>query len=473
MKTRKFLSPALAVVIAVRLLTVPAGARGDMGKVGESNIVKLGSAHTAVVDVDGALWTWGWNNYGQLGNGTKEDSAVPIKVMENVSTVSLGVFHTAAIQTDGSLWMWGNNAWGKLGGGEGGNDEGEYGRPIQTVPVKIMDDVVAVSCGDEHTAAIDTNGSLWMWGENEKGQLGNGGGADFETPMGVPVQAVPIKVMDNVTAVSCGRYHTAAIQSDGSLWMWGSNDIGQLGNGGEGDSSWHELPIQTVPVKVMDNVAAVSCGIDHTAAIQTDGSLWMWGSNGYGELGNNSTDSCSTTPVKVMDNVSAVSCGYYHTAAVQTDGTLWSWGGNRYGQLCNDDRDDSAVPIKIMGSVVTVSCGNAHTAAITSDGSLWAWGWNEYGQVYDLPGTIADERVLVDGITLQKAEEPATAPEETAKPASGTPGGEGGKTPESADATPKGESGGFPTVPVALGVVGVVGAGSAATAVFLLKKKKR
>lgn len=156
-----------------------------------------------------------------------------------------------------------------------------------------MDNVAAVSCGNNYTAAIKTDSSLWMWGNNNYGQLGKG----------VPGNSViPVKVLDNVAAVSCGRWgHTAAIKTDGSLWMWGYNNNGELGNGGEGNQKTYTMeglvPLQDVPIKVLDNVIAVSLGRLHTAAVKTNGSLWMWGDNDYGQLGDGSRTT-SKIPVK-------------------------------------------------------------------------------------------------------------------------------------------------------------------------------
>ncbi|BBI36729.1 RCC1 domain-containing protein [Cohnella abietis] len=235
----------------------------------------------------------------------------------------------------------------------------------------MLDNVVSVSSGGRNTAAIKTDGSLWMWGENYNGQLGNGSKKD---------SLVPVKVMDKVAAVSLGGSsltsgYTAAIKTDGSLWMWGANDYGQLGKGKPGDSA--------VPIKVMDNVASVSLsGFRHVAAIKTDGTLWMWGRNGQGQLGNGSLKD-SSVPIKVLDNVTTVSLGSIHTAVVKTDGTLWTWGDNRVGELGNGSLEikESSVPIKVMDNVATVSLGGSHTAAVKTDGSLWLFGDNQNGQL--------------------------------------------------------------------------------------------
>lgn len=160
--------------------------------------------------------------------------------------------------------------------------------------------------------------------------------------------------MDDAAAVSCGYGHTAAIKTDGSLWMWGANSSGQLGNGGGGDKEHRSLPIQTVPVKVMEGIASVSCGYNHTVACGTDGSLWTWGDNYNGELGNGSTED-SSVPVKIMDDVAAASCGFGHTIARKTDDTVWTWGGNQSGQLGNGfTKYYSPVPEEVkLGEILT------------------------------------------------------------------------------------------------------------------------
>ena len=358
---KRIVSLALALFLVAALLPAPALAY-DTGTAGQDNTISagfsmvgvLGGGHTGFVDKSGALWMWGGNNNGQLGNGTTDSSDVPVKVLDNVVTVSCGSEYTAAIKTDGALWMWGENHDGRLGNGT---------TEDSLVPMKVLDNVATVSCGGCHTAAIKTDGTLWMWGENGYSQLGNGGG---ENAYGE--QTVPIKVLDNVAAVSCGVHHTAAIKTDGTLWMWGLNEDGELGNGGGGnlviEYTNGSVAYQTVPVKVLDNVAAVSCGYVCTAAIKTDGSLWMWGENDHGQLGNGGGENAygeHTVPIKVLDNVAAVSCGSTHTAAIKTDGTPWTWGSNWSGQLGNV----AATPIQI--AVLDAPSHGDPAADITAD----------------------------------------------------------------------------------------------------------
>ncbi len=332
--------------------------------------VELGDYHSAAITTDGSLYTWGWNRYGQLGDGTTENRSIPVKIMDNVTSVSLGDWHSAAITTDGSLYTWGYNYDGQLGDGT---------TTDKSTPVKIMDNVTSVSLGSEHSAAITTDGSLYTWGSNGSGRLGDGTTTSSLTP---------VKIMDNVASVSLGAYHSAAITTDGSLYTWGDNYYGQLGDGTSTES--------LTPVKIMDNVTSVSLGYEHSAAITTDGSLYTWGRNYEGQLGDG-TATISSTPVKIMDNVASVSLGEYHSAAITTDGSLYTWGYNYYGQLGNGEsgKDEngeylkSTIPIKIMDNVVSVSLGYWHSAAITTDGSLYTWGDNDYGQLGD--GTTEDE----------------------------------------------------------------------------------
>ena len=290
---------------------------------------------TAVIDGDGVLWMWG---DGALGDGIRSwerTSGDPVRVMEHVQAVSMGHSLTAILQTDGSLW-----ALGILGNAD------------YWSPVKIMDDVAAVSTCGSTTAVIKNDGSLWMWGSNDRGQLGIGT-TEGDTAMewGGSYQSTPVKVMDDVAAVSVSLYHTAAIKTDGTLWTWGFNDCGQLGNGGQSngtvtegyvefdfvdyDESYRTVvqPIQTQPVKVMDGVQAVCTSIGNTDILLEDGSLWHCGISENGtetaihtsmaDMVYGSEVSIWSTPVKVQKGgVAGLSAGMI----LKRDGTVWQNG---------------------------------------------------------------------------------------------------------------------------------------------------
>lgn len=293
-------------------------------------------------------------------SGNKIDTVSPSLTTYPATTLSLGNSHSGAIAKDGSLYMWGSN-WGYLGDGSG--------KDRSPSPKKIMDNVVQVSFGADSSGAVTKDGSLYVWGETMNYVSHEFGNAIYS----------PHKVMDNVIFASIGLECSGAITKDGSLYMWGDNDFGQLGIG-------DNIEYSEVPVKVMEHVKFVSVGDSYTAAITDDGTLYMWGSNFYGELGDG-TNNDSYTPKKIMDNVKAVSIGINnHSGAITEDGSLYMWGINALGELGNGEVTDwdvsNPVPVKIMDKVVSVDLGDeGHSGAITEDGSLYMWGNNYQGQL--------------------------------------------------------------------------------------------
>lgn len=280
-----------------------------------------------------------------------------------VQQVSTGDEHTAVVKADGSLWIWGSNGYGQLGTGD---------KERQLSPVKIMDNVKSISLGEgDSSAALKKDGTLWMWGFNYYGQLGTGDKTD---------RLKPVKILSNVESVTLGHSAgSAAIKKDKSLWTWGNNWYGRLGTGNETDI--------TVPTKIMDNVASVSLGQNHAAAIKTDGSLWTWGYNWCGQLGNgNPREQKSYTPVKIMDDVKSVDLSLDCSAAIKKDGSLWTWGRNNNGRLGIGVAEEGEAakhfsPVKIMDDVEKVSLGENGCAAVRTDGTLWTWGCNNRGQL--------------------------------------------------------------------------------------------
>ena len=270
---------------------------------------------------------------------------------ENNILVS-GDYHSLLVKADGSLWAWGNNQLGQLGDGT---------TISRRTPVKIMDKVVSVTAGAYYSAAVKSDGTLWTWGTNHNGQLGDGTNSK---------QSTPIKVMDSVVSVASGEEHMLAIKKDGTLWAWGSNYSGEIGDG----SKTHK----SKPVKIMDDVKAIAAGNGHSLAIKTDGSVWAWGWNSNGQLGDG-TQTDRTKPVKVLDKAKSVSAGHYISFAIKTDNTLWAWGLNLMDIMGNGSIMRVTKPTKVMDNVKMAIRGQ-YPYAIKTDGTLYVWKGSQTGR---------------------------------------------------------------------------------------------
>ncbi len=343
---------------------LPAGAY-DMGEGDAPLRLSAGLSHTVYVDEEGTLWAWGSNQASQLGGETQETgtdwegnpipaSTQPLAVLEEVVSASAGADFTVALKTDGTLWAWGGNDYGQLGNGT---------QTASAAPVQVLDQVAAVAAGDYHVAALRTDGTLWTWGDNLYGQLGDG---TFTS------RATPAQVMENVTAVASGVATTAAVQADGTLLTWGDNLFGQLGDGA--------AESRPTPQAILTGVAAVAMGGYHGVALLTDGSLLTWGSNLDGQLGSGATSEVLQTkpaPVTLPGAATAVFAGTGHTVALLADGTLWTWGRNDHGQLGLEGAA-ATVPqptqVPQVTGVAAVAAGTYHTACLLDDGTLLTWG---------------------------------------------------------------------------------------------------
>jgi alpha-tubulin suppressor-like RCC1 family protein len=326
--------------------------------------------------VGDTLWGWGSNSNGRLGDNTITDRLTPVTTFAggtNWKQVNCGYQHTVAIKIDGTLWTWGGNLYGQLGNNTGT----QRNTPVTTFAGGT--NWKQVSCGSLHTAAIKTDGTLWTWGFNTFGQLGNNTTTNRSTPVTTFAGGT------NWKQVSCGRI-TTAIKTDGTLWTWGYNNNGHLG---DNTATNRSTPVTTFAGGT--NWKQVACGTDHTLAIKTDGTLWTWGLNSYGRLGNNTTTNRST-PVTTFaggTNWKQVSGGGYHTAAIKTDGTLWTWGYGGYGTLGNNTIIDRLTPVTTFagGTNWKQVAGVSNIAAIKTDGTLWTWGFNNKGQLGDNTAT--------------------------------------------------------------------------------------
>ena len=309
------------------LLALPAPALAyDGATPDQPNRLSAGLSHTAYVDEHGTLWTWGSNQEGQLGAETQETgvdregnqvavSGTSLAVLEDVRSVAAGGDFTVALKTDGTLWAWGGNDYGQLGNGT---------VVSAAQPVQVLDQVTAVSAGDYHVAAIRADGTLWTWGDNLYGQLGDGTRDSVSAPH---------QVLTDVRFAVMGDYHAATISTDGTLYTWGSNLDGQLGTSGLGDTTDEETgaTLQLMPAAVSN----VTVGAGHTAAILSDGTLWTWGRNDAMQLGLTEAGAQVWEPGQVVELVpaQAVSAGTDQTVCLLTDGEVQAWGSPAMGQL--------------------------------------------------------------------------------------------------------------------------------------------
>jgi uncharacterized protein YjdB/C1A family cysteine protease len=345
--------------------------------------IAAGEDHSLGIKANGSLWAWGWSDYGQLGIGSRTIEYTPARVgaANDCVSVSAGNEHTLAIKTDGSLWAWGRNIYGKLGDGTSSTDNDYAINTDRYSPVRVgtANDWASVSAGYDHTAAIKTDGSLWTWGSKYYGALGN----DPASYVKIPTQ---VGTEYNWVAVSAGCDFTLAIKADGSLWAWGRNNYGQLGDGTTTD--------RHTPVRVGTDYdwASVSVSVykwnnqDYTLAIKNNGSLWAWGRNSYGQLGDDSTMD-RHTPIQVGGDYdwASAAAGDGFTLALKTDGSRWVWGYNKYGQLGDGSTTDKTSPVRADADYdwAEVTAGREHALALKNNGTLWAWGSNSSGRLGD------------------------------------------------------------------------------------------
>ena len=327
--------------------------------------VSAGRDHNLGLRANGTVWAWGDNTLGQLGNDTTTCSSSPVSVVGESTDwcqLSAGGNHSLALKCDNTMWAWGGNYCGELGHGT----SGYYSD--QSSPVSVVGgftDWNQVSAGNCHSLGLRSNGSLWSWGFNNYGQLGiNTGGLGTG-------RSSPVSVLGGFTdwcQVSAGCNHNLALRSNGSLWSWGYNCFGQLGDGTGGDYTFDK----SSPVSVVGGFTdwcQVSAGDKHSLALRSNGSLWSWGHNYLGQLGDNTIVDRSS-PVSVVGgftNWSQISAGSCHSVALKADGRLWSWGLNLDGQLGNGNTICRSSPVSIVGEIYDwcqVSAGSKHNFAI-------------------------------------------------------------------------------------------------------------
>jgi alpha-tubulin suppressor-like RCC1 family protein len=350
--------------------------------------VAVGLGHTCAIRDDASLWCWGLNDSGQLGDGTTTDRVSPVQIRrESLWTgVAAGDKHTCAIRDDAALWCWGTGPAAAPGARPAPPtpDPAPDPTPVPVptpVPTGQVIRWLGVQARGLNTCAIDSADDLWCWGENSHGQVGDGTTTARSEPVRVDPQD---KSPDGVPwiTVSPGNGFTCGTRADKSLWCWGRNEDGAVGDGTDVD---RRRPVQIAPDTPWTTVRA---GHDHACALQDNGIAWCWGDASTGQLGTD-TYFPVPRPVPVLDRGtwSDLTAGEDFTCGLRPDATLWCWGTNEHGELAlsRPDQKTSGVPVRVPGDAVwrTLSAGSGTACGIRRDGTLWCWGDNHRGQIGD------------------------------------------------------------------------------------------
>lgn len=327
----------------------------------------MGVSHAAAVHRGGLGYAWGYNYNAPIGNGvtSSSDTTVPYNWGTGVAAVSANNKTTLSIDGNGVLRICGAFWWGI-----GGSTDMPSGGYIYKSPTQFDTNVRSASMGFNHMVYVKNDNSLWVYGENGHGQLGDGTTTN-------QYGGTAKKLLDGVVYAVAGDCLTAAIKTDGTLWVWGFNYYGQVGNGSSGSSADRKSPVQ-----VLTNVYSVSTMGDHVVALKNDGSVWAWGLNDHGQLGRGNTTN-ATSPVQVTTGAVQVSAGYNHTAVLKADGTLWFCGSNYFGAFGNGVNGGYSAAnstfTQTPGTWVAVNCGTYCTAAVAPTGQLFTTGCNDHG----------------------------------------------------------------------------------------------
>jgi len=385
----------MPVLICLGILLLPFGLFAQS--------VAAGGRHSLAICTDSSVRAWGYNGFGQLGDGTviEKHTAVPVAGLSGVVQVAGGLFHSLFVKNDGTVWACGRNTLGPLGNGTTTNSP-------TAVQVTGLSGVVQAAGGGEHSLFLKNDSTVWACGANAAGQLGDGTNMHKTT-------AVPVIGVAGVVQVAAGAEFSLFLKHDGTVWACGHNGYGQFGNGSNTSS---KVPVQ---VPGLSDIVQVSAGEWHSVFVKRDGAVFSAGRNQFGQLGDGTTtDKNAAAPVSVLTDVVWAEAGGIHTVFVKRDGTAWACGlnsgGNNDGQLGDGTAVDKHVPVQVVPSwggkkIARAEATREHSLFVADDGQVWACGRNNYGQLgYGAFSTANALTPVWSGTVCQTLLVSATAP---------------------------------------------------------------
>jgi alpha-tubulin suppressor-like RCC1 family protein len=347
--------------------------------------IDAGEYHVLALDINGLVWSWGYNGNGQLGDNSVVSKLTPVSVLGTLKTfckITGGSACSLGIDKNGLIWSWGDNTNGQLGI----NSTVSKSTPVSILGTKktfcqIVNFGQQTIIVESHSTGIDKNGLVWSWGLNSFGVLGNNSVTSRRTPVSI------LGALKTFCKISGGYYHSLAIDKNGLIWSWGSNQYGQLGI--------NSVVSYSTPISVLGTLKTfcqIAAGYYYSLGLDKNGLVWAWGLNNYGTLGDNTgSGSNKSTPVSILGNLKTfcqINSGGVYSLALDYKGNIWSWGDNRNGALGLGFVNNyvNCVPDPVHGYFDKTFCqinGGTylHSLGLDKNGLVWGWGYNKYGQL--------------------------------------------------------------------------------------------